>query len=101
MKGKIYLSCVSIHNIAMKIIVYMPRINLCVGEMGRGDLKMIIIVFCILKLMNSQNKYVKANSLKKHKQNYTGGFIPPDLVTFSLDCSLCIFGPTVHYGAFI
>ena len=52
-----------------------------------------IIVFCILKLMNSQNKYVNANSLKNHKQNCTGGFIPPHLVTFSWDCPVCVFGP--------
>ena len=32
------------------------------------------IVFCILKLMNSQNNNVKANSLKIHKQNSTRGF---------------------------
>ena len=30
-----------------------------------------MIVFCVLKLMNSQNKYVKANSLKNHNQNLT------------------------------
>ena len=31
--------------------------------------------------------------LKNHKQNCTGGFKPPHLVTFSWDCLVCVFGP--------
>ena len=36
-----------------------------------------LLVFCVLKLKNSQYKYVKANSQIISKENWTGGFWPP------------------------
>ena len=41
---------------------------------------MRLLVFCILKLMNSQNKYMMTSSLTNSKQNCRRGFIPPSFV---------------------
>ena len=47
------------------------------------------LVVCILKLMNSQTKYMKTSSLTNSKQNCTWGFIPPHLFTNPLDLPVC------------
>ena len=43
--------------------------------------------------MNSQNKYLRANSIINYKENWTGGFIPPHLVMIPFDYPMCAIGP--------
>ena len=54
-------------------------------------------VSCILKLMNRQNKYMKANSQINSKQNEQGDFDPPVLSMYYMNAPHCTIVPMVLY----
>ena len=66
-----------INKISINIWIYLLIFLININSQIFSQLTLRRLIFCILKIMNSQNKYIKDTSQIKSKQNWTGVFQTP------------------------